>query len=245
MAALVSLAPCQASFSAAGRTPAAHRPEKKSALPCPPSASGTASLIGTENGTGSRAEQKALRAPPHVPSVDVRHVPTPLRAAEKEFLRCIKRVREMHKLEDLKASGHLSKLQDEKLQRKGEAVNELADVLQYLPSDSELRERNQDLLRAVFGDAEAPECETAADCAAKCGHGTQPRGSAHDLAQVTVTPEPDLELDARVAEEDVSPNTDRSRTRGKPPGTGSRQTQRRREQRRVTVGRPTVGWAEK
>jgi len=73
----------------------------------------------------------------------------PLRVTEKEFLRCVKRVREMLKLEALKSSGSLLKTQAEKLQRKDEALRELADAELYLPSDSGLREKNLHLLELL------------------------------------------------------------------------------------------------
>uniref|UniRef100_A0A7S2FRQ3 ABC transporter domain-containing protein n=1 Tax=Alexandrium andersonii TaxID=327968 RepID=A0A7S2FRQ3_9DINO len=77
-------------------------------------------------------------------------VDTPaLRETEKEFLRCVKRVRETLKLEALRASGHLQKTQEEKLQRKAEAWRELSDAEAYLPQDSSLRAKNMDLLASL------------------------------------------------------------------------------------------------
>lgn len=73
----------------------------------------------------------------------------PLKVTEREFLRCVKRVREMLKLEALKSSGSLLKTQAEKLQRKEDALKELAESESYLPCDSSLREKNADLLELL------------------------------------------------------------------------------------------------
>jgi len=79
-------------------------------------------------------------------------VTEPLRATEKEFLRCVKKVRETLRLEQLQASGRLLKTQEEKLQRKGEALRELAEAAAYLPCECNLRDRNADLLAMLsFG----------------------------------------------------------------------------------------------
>jgi energy-coupling factor transporter ATP-binding protein EcfA2 len=72
-------------------------------------------------------------------------VPGPLRATEKEFLRCIKRMRDILKLEALQASGNLDTAQAKKLEKKDEAFQELASSAAYLPTDSDLFEKNADI----------------------------------------------------------------------------------------------------
>jgi len=69
----------------------------------------------------------------------------PLRATEKEFLRCSKRVREILKLEALQAVQELDKARAAKLDKKGEAIQELMSSARYLPEDSDVLERNPDI----------------------------------------------------------------------------------------------------
>jgi ATPase subunit of ABC transporter with duplicated ATPase domains len=76
------------------------------------------------------------------------NVPTParpLRATEKEFLRCCKRAREILKLEALQPVQNLDKAQARKLQTKEEAIEELVNYAMYLPGDSDLLEKNADI----------------------------------------------------------------------------------------------------
>jgi hypothetical protein len=76
----------------------------------------------------------------------------PLRATEKEFLRCVRRMRDMLKLEDLRAAGKLAKMQEQKLAKKDEAFKEFNDALERLPADSRLCERNMDLIERCVQD---------------------------------------------------------------------------------------------
>lgn len=69
----------------------------------------------------------------------------PLRATEKEFLRCTRRLREILKLEALKLGQQLDKAQAKKLDKKEEAVEELVSSANYLPADSDLLEKNPDM----------------------------------------------------------------------------------------------------
>lgn len=73
----------------------------------------------------------------------------PLRGTEKEFLRCIKRVREILKLEAVSSQGGLLKTQEEKLRKKDEALTDLAEATLYLPGDSNLRNKNMDVLELL------------------------------------------------------------------------------------------------
>lgn len=69
----------------------------------------------------------------------------PLRATEKEFLRCSKRVREILKLEALQAVQELDKARAKKLDKKGEALQELMSSARYLPENSDVLEKNPDI----------------------------------------------------------------------------------------------------
>jgi ABC-type Mn2+/Zn2+ transport system ATPase subunit len=69
----------------------------------------------------------------------------PLRATEKEFLRCSKRVREILKLEALQASQQLDTAQAKKLEKKEEAIQDLLSSAQFLPGDSEMLAKNIDM----------------------------------------------------------------------------------------------------
>merc|ERR1711920_429988 len=75
-----------------------------------------------------------------------RPVDGPLLVSEKEFLKCAKRIREILKLEELKKTGQLNKSQENKWQTKADALGELIEALKYLPEDSGLREKNEDLI---------------------------------------------------------------------------------------------------
>merc|ERR1712048_1531966 len=69
----------------------------------------------------------------------------PLRATEKEFLRCTKRVRDILKLEALQAGQELDKARSKKLEKKEEAMQELVSSAKYLPADSDLLDKNADM----------------------------------------------------------------------------------------------------
>jgi ABC-type multidrug transport system ATPase subunit len=69
-----------------------------------------------------------------------------LRATEKEFLKCSKRVRDILKLEALLEAGQkLDKARAKKLEKKEEAVQELVSSAKYLPGDSDMLEKNSDI----------------------------------------------------------------------------------------------------
>jgi ABC-type multidrug transport system ATPase subunit len=69
----------------------------------------------------------------------------PLRTTEKEFLKCIKRVREILKLESLRDGCDLDKAQKKKMEKKAEAIEEMISYATYLPVDSDLLARNADV----------------------------------------------------------------------------------------------------
>jgi ATPase subunit of ABC transporter with duplicated ATPase domains len=75
--------------------------------------------------------------------------PTPLRATEKEFLRCAKKLREILKLEVLRADGGIDKAQEKKLQTRDETIQELAIAVNYLPVDSALPGKNADIMKLL------------------------------------------------------------------------------------------------
>jgi ABC-type Mn2+/Zn2+ transport system ATPase subunit len=77
---------------------------------------------------------------------------TPLRATEKEFLKCAKTVREILKLEALRSSSGIDKTQEKKLQKKEAAVSELASAAEFLPSDSDLLEKHEDIMRLLLAE---------------------------------------------------------------------------------------------
>lgn len=146
-------------------------PDQESAA----SGSDTLSATCQEKHKEIPAKAEMHRSPAVVPAIAPCPVNTPLRATEKEFLKCVKRAREMLKLEELQAVGSLAKTQEEKLKKKDEAVKELADVLQYLPSDSDLLDKNRDLLRLLslgaLTDRDARKPALADDSACCSGDG--------------------------------------------------------------------------
>lgn len=126
----VSLADLLRCDSAFVQGPGRHPPDKAARRPLP-------------RGRDKLQEEGAEQSP----AVAAEAKPTPsnraMGVAEKEFLKCAKRMREILRLQEQKA---LDKSQEEKVKRKEEALQELADALKYLPCDSELPEKNRDLL---------------------------------------------------------------------------------------------------
>lgn len=110
--------------------------------------------VRAQEGEPSKPEAKTSACPSATAEVQhaaeelqqLQETKAPLRGAEKEFLQSVKRLREILKLEALGVSGQLQKTQEAKLQRKGEVLKELAEVVAYLPHDSDLGDRNADVL---------------------------------------------------------------------------------------------------
>merc|ERR1711974_212145 len=73
-------------------------------------------------------------------------VQSSLTNTEKLFLKAVKAVRQIEKLEETQAAGgNLDKGQKQKIQRKAEAWQELRDMAQLLPKDSDLKTKHKDL----------------------------------------------------------------------------------------------------
>jgi len=86
-------------------------------------------------------------------------LPEPQRSEhEKNFLKHVKVVRDILKLEEQQASGQtLAQNQVQKLNRKSEVLREVRETLESIAMDSDLRQRNEDVIRLACseGDAEA------------------------------------------------------------------------------------------
>jgi len=77
---------------------------------------------------------------------------------EKNFLKHVKVVRDILKLEEQQASGQtLAQNQVQKLNRKSDVLREVRETLESIAMDSDLRQKNEDVIRSACseGDAEA------------------------------------------------------------------------------------------
>jgi len=76
--------------------------------------------------------------------------PSALTEDAKAFLKAARKAREILKLEEVSATGKaLDKMQEKKLEGKYVLFLELATLEKQVPSDSELRAKNEDLLAAM------------------------------------------------------------------------------------------------
>jgi len=73
-------------------------------------------------------------------------------------LKHCKTVRDIRKLEEQKSSGKsLDALQEQKLNKKGAALNDVREALKNIPQDSVLRQRNEDVIEAAMAEMDASE----------------------------------------------------------------------------------------
>lgn len=78
--------------------------------------------------------------------------PSGLTPTEKNFLKAVKDWRAVRKIEEMMATGEkLDKSQEEKLKKKDQFVNALVEQERALPLDSELREKNRDVIEFLSG----------------------------------------------------------------------------------------------
>jgi len=105
----------------------------------------------TSRGSQSKAGASAAGSPRSVVKASEDNVTaSALTKDAKAFFKAAKKAREILKLEEVSATGKaLDKMQEKKLERKHVLFSELSALEKQLPSDSELRSKNEDLLAAM------------------------------------------------------------------------------------------------
>jgi inhibitor of KinA sporulation pathway (predicted exonuclease) len=107
----------------------------------------------------------ARYGPPSAPPMPEQPVPKPVRPQwsehEKNFLKHVKVVRDILKLEEQQASGQtLAQNQVLKLRRKSAALREVRKMLESIAMDSDLRQKNEDVIRSACSEGDAESSDT-------------------------------------------------------------------------------------
>jgi len=137
---------------------------------------------------------------------------------DKVFLKHCKVVREIWKLEEQKSSGKsLDALQEQKLNKKSAALKDVREMLESLPRDSVLRQRNEGVIEAAMAEVDVPEPVPAlVESQVKIDEGVAEVARTPAVVQAQRAAEEEWQRPSATADENNADNAMRGESPGEP-----------------------------